>query len=222
MVFAGDYEGGTTLEQSARVIPPTAIPTLLPLQQPGTLFAVHATDDLSTAPVVPTGWGNRSSVRFGDDNLTICQLDYTVGNRLPNAWSSTSTSDKNLITFNVLGTTTTDTVIEHRGPVWDGSTQSWVLTSPSNTVTAAEAPANADATIGYPDNYLICDRTGFRVSVKEGLVEEWNGLRVRRQSYESRHAQDFVRGVDEQLTESERPEQTDRFLETNEVSASDL
>jgi len=42
-------------------------------------------------------------------------------------------------------------------------------------------------------NYLICDRTGFRVPVSEGLVEEWTGAMVRKSSWEPRHPQDFVR-----------------------------
>lgn len=105
-------------------------------------------------------------------------------------------------------------------PTWNGS--SWDLTTVSPTVTPAEAPTNPDTTAGYPDNYLICDRTGFRVPVREGLVEEWNGLKVRRQSYEARHPQDFVRGVDENQQGSPRPEQSDRFLSTNEVTVDDL
>lgn len=105
-------------------------------------------------------------------------------------------------------------------PVWNGA--SWTLTTESATVTAAEAPTNSDATTDVPSNYLICDRTGFRVSVAEGLVEEWTGARVRARSFESRHPQDFVRGSSEQQKGSDRPEQTDRFLGTNEVQASDL
>ena len=104
-------------------------------------------------------------------------------------------------------------------PTWNGS--SWDLTTESATVTAAEAPTNSNATTSVPNNYEICDRTGFRVLPGE-LVEEWNGLKVRRKSWNRRHPQDFVRGSSEQLRGSERPEQTDRFLTTNEVQASDL
>jgi len=105
-------------------------------------------------------------------------------------------------------------------PTWNGT--SWDLTSESATVTPVEAPTNSDATTDVPSNYLVCDRTGFLVTVDEGLVEEWQGLKVRRKSFERRHPQDFVRSVPENLHGSERPEQTDRFLTTNEVSASDL
>ncbi len=104
-------------------------------------------------------------------------------------------------------------------PTWDGT--QWVLTEETETVTAVEAPTNSDAT-EVPSNYLICDRSGFRVTVDEGLREEWNGLMVRKDLWEPRNAQDFVRGVSEELNGSPRPEQDDVFLTTNEVQASDL
>jgi hypothetical protein len=43
------------------------------------------------------------------------------------------------------------------------------------------------------DHYVICDRTGFKVRASE-TQREWTGARVRRQSFEARHPQDFVRG----------------------------
>ena len=70
-------------------------------------------------------------------------------------------------------------------------------------------------------NYLICDRTGYRVSIDEGLQDEWNGAKVRARSWEPRHPQDFVRGRSEQIKGSERPEQGDRFIDDeypNEVN----
>ena len=103
---------------------------------------------------------------------------------------------------------------------WNGT--AWVPQSLSDTVAAVEAPTNADATTDVPNNYLICDRTGFRVTVAEGLKEEWNGLMVWAESWEPRHPQDFVRSKGEQITGSIRPEQDDNFLTTNEVTAADL
>lgn len=70
---------------------------------------------------------------------------------------------------------------------------------------------NSLATTDVPSNYLICDRTGFKIPVSEGLREEWNGLKVRRESWEPRHPQDFVRGVDENQKGSPRPEGADSF-----------
>jgi len=88
-------------------------------------------------------------------------------------------------------------------------------TVPSNTVTAAEAPTNSDAVEGYSDQELICDRTGFKIPISEGLMEEWNGRMVRKESFEPRHPQDFVRGVSENQEGSPRPEQGDRFIGTD-------
>lgn len=81
---------------------------------------------------------------------------------------------------------------------------------------------NSDATTDVPSNYLICDRTGFKIPVSEGLVEEWNGRMVRKESWEARHPQDFVKGRGETLNGSPRPEQEDTFVDVGEVSASDL
>jgi len=83
--------------------------------------------------------------------------------------------------------------------------------------------ANGNAT-EYPSFYDICERTGFRV--KPGtLVTEWNGTKVRPESYEARHPQDFVRSRAEKQEGSERPEQDDRFIQDlypTGLSASDL
>lgn len=85
---------------------------------------------------------------------------------------------------------------------------------------------NSSATTDVPSNYLICDRTGFKVRVKDGLRKEWNGWMVRAESWESRHPQDFVRSRGEDLEGSPRPEHADRFIGTdiypNGVTAGDL
>lgn len=62
------------------------------------------------------------------------------------------------------------------------------------------------------DFYRICDRSGFKVRASE-TVREWNGLIVRRQDYEERHPQDFVRGrMDRQMVPDARPEPVDNIL----------
>lgn len=53
--------------------------------------------------------------------------------------------------------------------------------------------ANSGAGPAPAKNDLICDRTGFRVARQRGLVEEWTGAQVRRESLDPRHPQDFVR-----------------------------
>lgn len=55
------------------------------------------------------------------------------------------------------------------------------------------------------DHNLKCDRTGFKVKASE-VAKEWNGLVVRKKSFETRHPQDFVRGVpDRPGVEDARP-----------------
>lgn len=52
---------------------------------------------------------------------------------------------------------------------------------------------------------VICDRTGFKVKSTD-VSQEWNGLVVRRASWEARHPQDFVRAVrDDQSVGIPRP-----------------
>ena len=103
---------------------------------------------------------------------------------------------------------------------WNGT--EYVQAVITSTVTPAEAPVNADATADVPSNYLICQRSGMRVSVAEGLKREWTGLLVRKESYEARNSQDFVRSVAEHQKGSPRPEQVDVFLTTNQIQPSDL
>ena len=74
----------------------------------------------------------------------------------------------------------------------------------------------------HGDFNRICDRTGFKVKASRTRME-WNGLIVRVEDWEPRHPQDFVRGRrDRQAVRNARPEQTDTFLATNEVTADDL
>ena len=80
---------------------------------------------------------------------------------------------------------------------------------------------NGDAT-SEVSNYLICDRSGFKVPINEGLKTEWTGLMVKAKFWEPRHMQDFVRGVSEHQRGSLRPEPDNVFLSQNEVADSDL
>ncbi len=74
-----------------------------------------------------------------------------------------------------------------------------------------------------PGQYdVFCDRTGFRVKAFEAL-KEWNGLFVRRESFEERQPLDFLRGVrDDQSVPISRPEGADRFLTKGEVTPDSL
>lgn len=70
---------------------------------------------------------------------------------------------------------------------------------------------------------MICDRTGFKI--KSGDAKrEWNGLTVRKESWEPRHPQDFVRGrADRQAVPNARPEPaSDTFITAADVTPDDL
>ncbi len=96
------------------------------------------------------------------------------------------------------------------------------------------------------DFYRICDLSGMKVRASD-TVKLWNGLIVKRDWFESRNEQDFVRAThDNQRVPDPRPENTgsrlnidithilidstvvdidqqgDRFLDSNEVTAADL
>lgn len=77
--------------------------------------------------------------------------------------------------------------------------------------------------IGAPEQLLICDRSGFKIDIKQGLKKTWDNFMVRKESWEPRQPLDFVRTKPERGQKgSPRPEQEDVFLDTNDVSADDL
>jgi hypothetical protein len=68
---------------------------------------------------------------------------------------------------------------------------------------------------------VVCDRTGFTVYSCD-VQKEWDGGLVRRQSFESRQPQDFVRGVvDYQAVTDARPPVI-VFLADNQVTPNSL
>ncbi len=72
------------------------------------------------------------------------------------------------------------------------------------------------------DHYVICDVCGFKLHAS-ATQKRWDGLRVCRADYESRHPQDYVRGRrDRQRVPDPRPEQPDVFLNENDVTADSL
>ena len=72
------------------------------------------------------------------------------------------------------------------------------------------------------DANAICDRSGFKVKKSE-LRREWNGLYVRKDMWEPRQPQDFVKGrPDKQSIDNPRPEQADTFLSAGDVTIEDL
>ena len=81
-------------------------------------------------------------------------------------------------------------------------------------------PGNGVGEQDTKNRYNICQRTGFKVKPAE-LTAEWNGVKVRQESYESRNEQDRVRPEAESLTGPVRPEPTDVFI-TTAVTVADL
>lgn len=72
------------------------------------------------------------------------------------------------------------------------------------------------------DNWVICDVCGFRYRASQTRMR-WDNYRVCTKDWETRHPQERVRGkADLQRVQNPRPEQPDRFLDTNDVSRDDL
>jgi len=65
------------------------------------------------------------------------------------------------------------------------------------------------------DHKSICDRCGFLFKASE-LKKEWNGLMVCRDDFETRHPQDFLRGIkDDQSVAWTRSEAEDVETDTS-------
>lgn len=72
------------------------------------------------------------------------------------------------------------------------------------------------------DYNVICDYSGFKVFAKDCRMT-WDGFLVRKDLWEPRQPQDFVKGVkDKQSVPIARPEADDNFLTANEVTSDDL
>lgn len=72
--------------------------------------------------------------------------------------------------------------------------------------------------IPYPAN--ICQTSGFKVPPRK-LARQWNGIVARREDFDERHPQEFVRPVRDRIRVSRpRPEPVDRFLLPGEVDYS--
>lgn len=72
------------------------------------------------------------------------------------------------------------------------------------------------------DHNVICDRTGFKMK-RSQCRKEWNGQLVRRESFEERQPQDYLRSFeDHQAVADPRSEAADTFVSDNEVTVDDL
>jgi len=71
----------------------------------------------------------------------------------------------------------------------------------------------------HGDHNVICDYSGFKVKASECRMT-WDGFFVRKDLWEPRHPQDFLKARgDKQSVDIARPEKTDSFLATNDVTA---
>jgi hypothetical protein len=86
--------------------------------------------------------------------------------------------------------------------------------------TGAGDPSNTTATEDSENRYNICQRTGFKIKPGQ-LVTEWDGVKVRADSWEPRNLQDLVRVRAEELHGAYRPEPTDQFI-ANSIAPEDL
>lgn len=69
--------------------------------------------------------------------------------------------------------------------------------------------------------WFICQRSGFKVRLKDTVVE-WTGLRVARRYADIRNPQDFVRAVpDNPFVKGAMPEPADVYL-SSPVTVNDL
>jgi hypothetical protein len=72
----------------------------------------------------------------------------------------------------------------------------------------------------FPGN--ICQQSGFRVPPRQ-LSRQWNGILARREDYDDRHPQEFLKGAPERRgVPVPRPEQADAFISAGDVTAADL
>src|SRR5262245_34116945 len=85
---------------------------------------------------------------------------------------------------------------------------------------------NDTAELPPTPNYIVCQRSGIRVTVDEGLKKEWTGLMVRDKDWDRRHPQELLRVKPENPQGSPAPQQEDRYIDdiygTTGVTVADL
>ena len=64
-----------------------------------------------------------------------------------------------------------------------------------------------------PSHFTICDRSGWKLR-RNKYVMEWDGKRVRKDSYEPKHPQLTIRGIEQGKKGSVSPEQDNEFIST--------
>ena len=94
---------------------------------------------------------------------------------------------------------------------------------PSSVIAWSEAAMIAlitnDNTTSAPSNYLLCDRSNFKV---DELKTEWTGLMVRPEDYEERHPQEFVSNAFNQIDRGAQNPEPDNVFISTAVTIDDL
>lgn len=98
------------------------------------------------------------------------------------------------------------------------------ISGPPSSVTAwSEAAMVAllvnDKATSAPSNYLMCDRSNFKV---DELKTEWTGLMVRPEDWEPRHPQEYVKSRGTQKDIGPQSPEPDNVFITTAVSIDDL
>ena len=164
-------------------------------------------DGFDAAANPTNGWNNR--VRDAISVVTVQRLsDTTVLLRLP-AVGAYAIASNETVTCIVPASALAGAVA--------------LTATPTITITETSigtSLANSDAS-EETNNYLLCQRTGFKIPISEGLIKDGYGLWVRAASTDRRHPQEMVRSVSERRDGSVAPEPVDTFI-TTAVSADDL
>ena len=92
------------------------------------------------------------------------------------------------------------------------------MTVPSSTFTT-DNPGEGVGEQDTKNRYTVCQRSGFKIK-PDAISVEWNGVKVRAESYEPRNEQDFIRPHAELLTGPKKPEPVDKFVGT--ITVDDL
>lgn len=82
---------------------------------------------------------------------------------------------------------------------------------------------NLTASTSETSNYVIDDRSGFKILPSRARKEDWSGYVVDKDRMEAQNPQDRIRvRASDRFPGSVSPEQTDNFLSDGEVTADDL
>jgi hypothetical protein len=192
-------EPPTTRLPATRALDLTGLQPVVPIEHP----ASDALSFSSSAPeLIKTG---QSEIAAPETRALNLSSDAPVIDR-----GITSTAGSISLSGILPGAIVDDLVIipVFYDPVTEGETENikFGSTAPTTSIEFVGGIENLDATPEV-SHYLICDRTGTRIKVKKGLVEDGYGSWVRHESAEPRHPSERVRSKKENFRQGAiRPE----------------